>query len=259
MQPGRKRGRSGVVIEHRAMVKRDPSGQSASQECAPQHELIGFQWWIGGIHTGIALDLEPTHDINNGNQTHAANTVHRHVALGIEFPLIVGHSIGWGWWRWEVAMPLIPAGHFGGFEQSGDTGATGERLIGPGGIEAQFGQQGVGSPAGMRLTHLENGLTQCGRVRAESTGGGTAYVGGQAGAPMPLTTAAPLAHRPDRTTKVCSNHWIRLACSGSFGDVQSLLERRPLPAPYHISSRALAYTCVLEDHTYVGGASDTTL
>jgi hypothetical protein len=71
------------------MIEGDATGQASAQEGSPQHELIGFQGWIGRIQAGIALDLEAAYDINNGYQADLAYPRHMHVALGIEFPLVV--------------------------------------------------------------------------------------------------------------------------------------------------------------------------
>src|SRR5437016_14678049 len=89
MQAGRKRRRRGVIVKDCSVIEGDAPWQTYGQEGASEHELIGFQRGISRIETGIALDLETTHHINNGDQTDFPHTRHVHASLSIEFPLVM--------------------------------------------------------------------------------------------------------------------------------------------------------------------------
>ncbi len=80
MQAGRKRRRRGVIVKDRSVIQGDAPWQAYSQESASEHQLIGFQRGIGRIQTGIALDLEAAHCVNNGDQTDVAHSRHVHAA-----------------------------------------------------------------------------------------------------------------------------------------------------------------------------------
>jgi len=79
-QAGRKRRRRGVIVKDRSGIQGDAAWQARGQEGASEHELIGFQRVIGRIQTGIALDLEAAHYVNNGDQTDVPHSRHVHAA-----------------------------------------------------------------------------------------------------------------------------------------------------------------------------------
>jgi hypothetical protein len=89
MQAGRKRRRRGVIVKDRSVIQGDAPWQARGELGASEHELIGFHGWIGRIETGVALDLEAAHYINNGNQTDFPYSRYVHAVLGIEFPLVM--------------------------------------------------------------------------------------------------------------------------------------------------------------------------
>ena len=116
MQAGGKGRWGGIVVEDGTVVQRDPPGEPRGQEGAPQHKLIGFQGRIGRIQTRIALDLQPTHHVDDGDKADFPNALHRHGPLCIEFPLVVRPHIRLKARLRESAMPLIAACQLGGLE-----------------------------------------------------------------------------------------------------------------------------------------------
>lgn len=109
MQASRKRrGRGGIVKDH-AMIEGDASWKTCGEEGAAEHELIGFQGGIRCFETRIALDLQTTHDIQNGNQTDLSNPGYVHAALRIKFPFVMRCTFWLERWTGQITVLLITA------------------------------------------------------------------------------------------------------------------------------------------------------
>ncbi len=80
MQAGRKRRRRSVIVKDRSVIQGDAPWQARGELGSSEHQLIGFHGWIGRIETGIALDLEAAHYVNNGDQTDVPPSRHVHAA-----------------------------------------------------------------------------------------------------------------------------------------------------------------------------------
>lgn len=104
------------------------------------------------------------------------------------------HPDQWGGQRTQL---LIVAREFRVLEQHCDARATGQGMIGPAGINAQFHQQCSRPPAGMCLAHLHDGIAHARWKRAERPSDRAAHLETEAGALPVLTEASPFAHRPD--------------------------------------------------------------
>ena len=154
MQVDRKRRRRGVIVKDRAVIQADAPWQANRQEGTSEHEWVGREGRIGRLQTGIALNFEAAHDIDNGDQTHFPHSRYVHAALGIDFPLVMRGTLWLARWAGQVTVLLIVAREFLSFEQHCDARATGQWVICPTGINAEFRQQGIRSPAWMRPAHL---------------------------------------------------------------------------------------------------------
>ncbi len=136
MQAGRKwRGRR-VIVKDRAVIQRDAPWQAGGHKSASEHQLVGFQRGIGRIHTWIALDLEATHHINNGDQTDVAYSRYVHATLSIEFSLVMRGAFRLDCRGGQVTVLLIAARQFLGTQQRCNAGATGQGVSGPAGINS---------------------------------------------------------------------------------------------------------------------------
>jgi hypothetical protein len=102
--------------------------------------LIGFKRGIGRLQTRIALNFAAAHSIDNGDETHFPHSRYVHATLGIEFQLVMRGTLWLDRWSGKVTVLLIVVGEFLSFEQCRDTGATGQRELGPAGINAEFRQ-----------------------------------------------------------------------------------------------------------------------
>ena len=102
--------------------------------------MIGFKRRIGGIHTGIALDLEPADGVDDVDQTDLAEVLNHDRALRIQFPFIVRCSRRWRRRFGQIGMAVVAAREFGVLEACGNPCATRESMLSPYGIRAQFGQ-----------------------------------------------------------------------------------------------------------------------
>ena len=94
-------------------------------------------------------------------------------------------------WGGQFTVLLIAARQFLGLEQGCNAGATGQGVICPAPINAEFSQQGSRPPAWMRPAHLQDGLTHSHRKRAQWSGGRAAQLRAETGSPLLLTPAPP--------------------------------------------------------------------
>ncbi len=225
MQASWKGRARGVVVKDGAMVERNVAWQPGGQKGTPQHQLIRFQRWIGGVQTRVTLDFQATDHIDDRDQRNPANARHLHRPLGIQFPLIVrstiGHRRGFG----QVTLALVAACELGMLEQRGNARAARQRLIAPARVKAQFRQNRVWSPARMRVAQGEDRCTHLGRHGAKWPGTGPPVARGQAHASVVLTDAAPFADGPHRTTKGAGNGGVRLPHCGALHDRHPVLKR----------------------------------
>ena len=170
MQAGWKGRGRGVVKKDRAAIKREPAWQAGGQKCPAEHQLIGFERWIGGADAGITLDFESADRVDDVNETDLPKIVHRHRPLGVEFPFVVGRSCAWCDWFGQFGVTVVAACEFGVLEVGRNPCATGQRMLSPEWIGAQFGQNRIGSPARMRAAQLKDGITERRNDRAERPG-----------------------------------------------------------------------------------------
>jgi hypothetical protein len=72
--------------------------------------------------------------------------------LGVKFPFVVRCSHRCWCWLGEVGVPVVTAREFHVLQECSNPCATGERMLSPERIGAQFGQDCICSPAGMGAT-----------------------------------------------------------------------------------------------------------
>src|SRR5262249_35783867 len=113
-------------------------------------------------------------------------------------------------------MAVVAAREFGVLEEGSDPGTTGERMLSPEGIGAQFGQNRICAPARMGAAHLENGITERRCDRAERPTRWSTERRSQTCTTLALPNAAPLADSPDRAVERGRNHGIGLPSAGAF-------------------------------------------
>ena len=124
--------------------------------------MIRFEWWISGIDAGITLHFQAAGRVNDIDQTDLSEMLDHYRALRIQFPFLVRCSYQ-GCHRFgQIGMAIVAPCQFGVLEKGRNPGATGERMLSPKRIGAQFGQNCIGAPAGMGATELENAITERG-------------------------------------------------------------------------------------------------
>ncbi len=134
MQARRKWRRRRIIVKDRSVIQRDAPWQACGQEGTSKQELIGFHGRICRIETRIALDLETTHYIENGDQADVFYSRHVHAVLSIEFLLLMGCAFRLDQWSGQVTMLLIATREFLGAQQRCDEGTAGQGVICPAGI-----------------------------------------------------------------------------------------------------------------------------
>jgi hypothetical protein len=114
--------------------------------------LIGFERWVGRTDAGITLDFETAGRINDSDQANLPEIVDHHRALGVKFPFVVRCSDSCWCWFGEFGVTVVAAREFGVLKECSNPCTTGERMLSPERIGAQFGQNCIGCPAGMGAT-----------------------------------------------------------------------------------------------------------
>jgi hypothetical protein len=122
------------------VIEGDAPWQARGEFGASEHQLLGFHRGIGRIETGRALDLEAAQDVNNGDQTDVPHSRHRHAALGIEFPLVMGCAFRLDRWGGQFTLLLLAPRELLGVEQCRDAGATWQGVLCPAEINSSFRQ-----------------------------------------------------------------------------------------------------------------------
>lgn len=162
MQACRERRGRRVVKKDRAVIKSEPARQAGGQECSAEYQLIRFEWGIGGTDAGITLHFQAAGRVNDVDQTNLSEILDHDRALRIQFPFLVRCSYQWCHRFGQIGMAIVAPCQLGVLEEGRNPGATGELLLSPKRIGAQFGQNRIGAPAGMAATELENGITERG-------------------------------------------------------------------------------------------------
>jgi len=124
------------------------------------------------VEARVAFQLQAADDIQDIDQADLAEGIHQHPALGIKFPFIVGlGSIG-GVGRGQIAMARIAPRQLGMVEQRGNPRAAGKRMVLPGRVRTQFGQDGGWPPPGCARRRVRMASRSgCGMVRKGALAG----------------------------------------------------------------------------------------
>ena len=104
-------------------------GRPVERRGSSEHQLIGFDGWIGRVETRIALNLEAAYHIQNGDQKDLSDSRHVHMALRIEFPLVMWCAFRLDRWTGQITVFLIATRELLGFEQRRNSRAAGQGVM----------------------------------------------------------------------------------------------------------------------------------
>src|SRR5262245_4179720 len=96
-------------------------------------------------------------------------------------------------------------------------------MRGPARIATQFGQNGIGSPAGMAVAQRDNGLAELGQDGAERPSRWPADWGSEPGTAVTVPNPPPVATGPDRRVERGGTLGIGLPCPGALETLEAFL------------------------------------